>query len=555
MSLYAQALERFRPELDSLNVFPVPDGDTGTNLLHTQRAVVEALSGLDHADSLARVGEAIARASLLGARGNSGVILSQVLRAACDRLPPEGASGPELATAFARAASEARRAVASPKEGTMLSVLDDASTAASEASGGGPAGSEPGDDGAARVAGAALGAARESLLRTPEILPELRAARVVDAGAKGIVLLLDALHAALSGSDLSEPPGPMGPLGPAASANASGGRRDPLDTLEPPEPFEHEVQFLLAATEAAIPALRRDLASAGGSLAVVGGGGLYNVHVHTNDPDRVLQSARRTGDPRDVSVVSLAEQIAGCVNGGAREMQIPSQACALVAVADGSGLSNAFRSLGADVVEGGPGNNPSVGDLLAALEAVPAAAVVLLPNHPTIVPAAERAARASSRDVRVVPSRSVPAGLAAAVAFDPGVEASANEKAAGEAVSRVRSGDVVRAVRDEDTTVGRVEAGDWLGSADGRLVVHVRADDSGAPGRAASLVARTLLGPVSDRFAILEDAEVLTLVVGAGPPDEEVDAVVAALRSGAPHLRVDVVRGGQPTHPYIIGVE
>lgn len=554
MALYAQALERFRPELDSLNVFPVPDGDTGTNLLHTQRAVVEALGGLADVDSLARVAEAIARASLLGARGNSGVILSQVLRAACDRLPPEGASGPGLATALAGAAAEARRAVAAPKDGTMLSVLDDAAVAASETSGG-----EPGDDGAARVAGEALHAARESLLQTREILPELRAAGVVDAGAKGIVLLLDALHAALTGGELSEPAGPMGPLGPAgareAAADAAAGRRDPVDTLEPLEPFEHEVQFLLAAREDAIPALRRDLASTGGSLAVVGGGGLYNVHVHTNAPDRVLESARRAGDPREVSVVSLAEQVAGCANGGAREVQIPPRACALVAVAQGHGLANAFCSLGADVVEGGPGNNPSVGDLLAALEGVSAGALVLLPNHPNIVPAAERAAQASSKDVRVVPSRSIPAGLAAATAFDPAVGASANEKAACEAVSRTRSGDVVRAVRDADTPVGRVEAGDWLGTAEGRPVVHVRADEPGAAGRAGTLVVRTLLGPASGRLATPEDAEVLTLVVGAGPADEEVDAVVAALRAGVPQLRVDVVRGGQPTHPYLIGVE
>src|SRR5438105_12285246 len=353
MALFEEGLRRHRDEINSLNVFPVPDGDTGTNMLLTQQAVVVELASMDgRPTGLAEVGEAISRASLLGARGNSGVILSQVLRGLCERLPDGGPVEPnDVAAALRHASQEADHAVARPQDGTVLSVLRDAAGAAGAAA-----------DAGADVPGvfdAALREARHSLDRTRDGLPELSAAGVVDAGAKGLVLLLDALGAAVQDRDLSEPAEPPGPVG-------AGG-----DGSVPPSGSHHEfeVQYLLEAEPAALGALRVDLAEVGGSIVVVGGGGLYQVHVHTDAAEDAVAAGRRAGVVRDVSTASLRDQVVACIGGQARGVQVAEQACGLVAVASGDGLAEAFRSLGAVVVRGGPGENPSVGDLVAAVEA------------------------------------------------------------------------------------------------------------------------------------------------------------------------------------------
>jgi fatty acid kinase len=288
MWLFGDSLRQHRDEINSLNVFPVPDGDTGTNMLLTQEAVERALAGLEDSARLDALGRAISRASLLGARGNSGVILSQVLRGLCERLPADGRVTPaELAAALEHASHEADRAVARPADGTVLSVLRDAARSAAEAA--------PRAADCAALMAAVLDEARESLARTKDVLPELREAGVVDAGGKGLVLLFDALHASLTGRQPSEPVGPSGPVG----------ARAPDRSVSSPPEFAHEVQFLLEAEDDRVAPLRHRLGSLGDSLVVVGGGGLYNVHVHTNAPDEAVQAAREAGRPRDVSVVRL----------------------------------------------------------------------------------------------------------------------------------------------------------------------------------------------------------------------------------------------------------
>jgi hypothetical protein len=303
MALYAQALERFRPEIDSLNVFPVPDGDTGTNLLHTQRAVAEALAMAgagagDCSETMTGVRETVAEAALSGARGNSGVILSQVLRTFCAALPDAGAGASEIATALSEAAAAARRAVAEPREGTVLTVLDAAAADAQRAE------ADPAAA-AGTVLEAALAGARAALVRTTDQLPELRAANVVDAGGKGAVLLLDALCAAVMDHGLTEPPGPAGPVGRPAGA----GPRTELA-------FPFEVEFVLeGASDPALGSLRRRLAAMGDSRAIVGGDALFRVHVHTDRPEDALAAGRAAGTVRDPAVVSLDSQVAGCESG------------------------------------------------------------------------------------------------------------------------------------------------------------------------------------------------------------------------------------------------
>jgi fatty acid kinase len=524
MEIFTESLREHRQELNSLNVYPVPDGDTGTNLLMTQEAVVSALSRLDKPEDMPAMGAAISRASLMGARGNSGVILSQILRGMCEESPPEGAFGPrELADALDRAAREAHRAVARPVQGTILSVIRDAAGAAAE--------SARGEDiGCLAVVEAALEEARASLGRTRELLPELRQAGVVDAGGKGIVLLLDSLRAALAGERLSEPIGPRGPVGQAG---------DPADAAE--LQFAFEVQYLLEAPDEAMAALRRALAGLGDSLVVVGGNGLFNVHVHTNDPGKAVEIGEEAGRPADVQIANLAEQVVSCIGGQARAVRVAEQASALVAVAEGDGLVEAFASLGALVVRGGPGNNPSVGELAEAIEAAPADAVILLPNHANAVPATEQAAAQTTKEVRVIKSPSIPSGLAAATAFNPMVEPGKNLPAMEEAVQACGWGEMARAERDATTPAGPVPRGGWIGAARGEVV--------SVGGAAADCARRIVQGLAGD------DGELITLVAGTAASAEDRKAVEEEMRRAFPALDVQMLDGGQPRYAFLIGVE
>jgi hypothetical protein len=525
MRIYAEALRAHREEIDSLNVYPVPDGDTGTNLLLTQSAVVAALEETGGDGSApSDMASTISRASLMGARGNSGVILSQVLRGLVEAMPANGSYGPgDLAEGLEQAAGEAYRAVARPVEGTVLSVLRDAAAEATRAS------RRPGA-GCAGILAAALDQARASLARTPDQLPELERAGVVDAGGKGIVLLLDALLAAVVGKEPSEPIGPLGPVGAA-----NGERRAP--GLE----FAYEVQFLLEAPDEAIGPLRASLGDLGDSLVVVGGSGLFNVHVHTNQPDGAVEVGRRAGRPRDVHVASLRDRVEECMAGQARAVQVAAEACAMVAIIDGEGLARTFRSLGAVVVTGGPGNNPPVSEILTAIEVAPAGCVFVLPGHDNVAAAADQAAAAASKEAVVMPTHSVPGALAAATAFNPVRSIEENQRAMKESVARAGSGELVPAVRDAHTPAGPVRRGQWLGMVEGEAVVVAGQAADGA----VALVEKLAGG----------GAEVVTLVVGAGVAEEERGSVEGALRRSFPGLGIEVLDGGQPRSPFLIGVE
>jgi dihydroxyacetone kinase-like predicted kinase len=354
---------------------------------------------------------------------------------------------------------------------------------------------------------------------------------VVDAGAKGLVLLLDAFHVALTGEPPSEPVGPAGPVGPHAEVESAPAAVE----------LAFEVQYLLEAEDDRVPVLRHRLGEIGDSLVVVGGGGLYHVHVHTNVPGAAVEEALDAGRPREVSIVRLEGRPVDCMGGQARAVRVAEQTCALVAVAEGEGLSRTFRSLGGLVVPGGPGANPSVEDLLHAIEAAPAEEVIVLPNHPNIRPAAEQAARASVKHAWVVATESIPAGIAAATAFNPMTALDGNADDMAQAAGACRAGELARAERDADTEAGQVRTGDWLALAGDRVV---------AVGHDPGIVASGLVRSLADG-----DAELLTLVTGSEAPAEEVDRVVAAVRRSLPGLDVEVIDGGQSRYPYLMGIE
>lgn len=404
----------------------------------------------------------------------------------------------------------------------MLSVLRDAAEAAEGAAREG--------GGLAEVSAAALREGRASLARTRALLPELNAAGVVDAGGKGVVLLLDAIHGAVAGVGSSERVGPPGPVGRERPAPGRGPLR-----------FSFEVQYLLEAEDGEVASLRSGLGAVGDSLVVVGGGGLFTVHVHTDQPGKAVELAEDAGRPRDISIVDLREQVGSCAGAPARAVRQAERACAMVAVAEGRGLVRAFRSLGAEVVEGGPGRDPSLEGLIRALDAAAAPGVVILPNHPSAVSAAREAAEATSKRARVVEARSIPSGLAAAAAFNPEVGLEENVESMEESSRTCRAGEIARAEGDGRTPGGPARAGRWVGTVDGEAV-----------GGAMSLAdaARAILARM-----LWEGAEVVTIVEGADAGPRDRATVAGAVREAVDGLALDVLQGDQPQYPFLIGVE
>jgi dihydroxyacetone kinase-like predicted kinase len=325
----------------------------------------------------------------------------------------------------------------------------------------------------------------------------------------------------------------MGPVGTRSAPDAV----DALPTLTQ----RYEVQFLLDATDDRIVGLRRGLEAIGDSLVVVGGGGTWKVHVHTNDPEAARALAAGAGVPASFEITDLEGDVARCRSGQARAVQATEDATALVAVADGTGLERILVSLGASVVNGGPGNNPSVGDLMRGIEEAASAAVVLLPNHENILPAARKAAEESAKRVHVVATTSVSQGMAAAAAFLPDLELEDNAAALDEAAEACAWGDVALAVRDAETPAGAVRRGDLLGSVRGE-VVAIGTDPADVVGTVVARLAQS-------------GQEILTAFAGEAVDDADCLAVEKRLREDWPDLEIEIHRGDQPGYPYLIGIE
>lgn len=505
------ALTDARVEIDRLNVYPVPDGDTGINLQLTMTSVVEALGAAphDHASTL----RAIVTGSLMGARGNSGVIISQLLRGLCDVLGTSEAPGPQdLIHALAASAKSAYGAVGSPVEGTVLTVAREAAEGAVGAS-------------LAEVVRSARAAAAASLARTPDLLPVLRAAGVVDAGGRGWCVLLEALEQVVTGEvPVAAPTLLVARDGTGVAASREAGSDE----------FAYEVQFLLRdATDAAVGELKDRLGALGDSLVVVGGDGLYNVHVHVNDVGAAVEAGVDAGRPFRITVTRFEEQRAASRGGRA-----------VVAVAAGAGLEALFRSAGAVVVDGGPSANPSTRDLLDALRATGAAEVVLLPNDKNVHAAAVVAAQQAGLDgvsVQVVASRSVVQGLAALAVAQPDRAFDAEGAAMAEAAEATRYAEVTTAVRASQTEAGPCEVGDVLGLVAGRVAVV---------GRDHETVAQELL-----RRLLSDGGELATVLLGEQCAPGAGQRLSSYLASEFPGVEARVVDGGQPHYPFLLGVE
>jgi DAK2 domain fusion protein YloV len=520
------SLEASRDRIDDLNVYPVPDGDTGTNLTLTVRAVAEALGGSEAADRLALAHE-VTRAALMGARGNSGVILSQIVRGAADVLA-ESANGvePKLAARALRGASDAAySAVRRPVEGTMLSVVRElAEEAESRAGDAAPIGELLVD---------LVRRGEDAVARTPEQLEVLREAGVVDAGGAGLVELLRGVAAAVSGEPVPE--------APVAATERAG-----LDAIHLEQSrFRYCTVFVVEGDGLDRHSLEAQLEELGDSLLVVGDASALKVHVHTDDPGAALSLGTAVGTIEGIEIANMQVQQE---QRDRRLSVVPDPVeratCGVVAVVAGEGNKSLFESVAAPVgpiriVEGGQTANPSTAELLAAIEELDADEAILLPNNSNVRLAAEQAAQNAVGPVEIVATDSITAGLAALVVFDGSRGAAENASEMRDTVVAVAAGEVTRASRDVQLNGVEIRNGEWLGLADGDPVAG--GDDF--VGVALAVIERLLSEPRS----------LLTLLTGAEP--QPLNALIDAIATAHPEVEIEVHAGGQPHYPLLIGAE
>jgi DAK2 domain fusion protein YloV len=515
-------LEAGADEVNALNVYPVPDGDTGTNMLHTMRAAVKHARGAE--PTIEKVSAAAAYGALMGARGNSGVILSQVIRGLKEAFAgKETASVADVRRAAELARKYAYEAVSAPAPGTILTL-----TASFEKS----AAADADDvvDMFRRIATDAQVAVK----RTRDENPTNRAAGVVDAGARGLQLILEGVLSSFTGTEI--------PLDRMAPAERPAGQ--PAVSEAPSWEGAYDVQFLVQNPSRPVAAVREEMLKFGADcVLVVGDEQLLKVHVHTLEPDQIVRIGLTAGRIADVVVEDLDamtaehERATGIVVASAS--RAPAAAVGVVAVVPGEGFAAVARSLGASPLRGGPTMNPSTEELLAAITAANARTVVILPNDKNVILAAQQAAKVSSVTVHVIPTRNVGQGMAALVAFDPAKDPADNAKVMGEVAERAHDIEVTRAVRDATIDGEHVRKGEAMALLDGRVVAHGEDEV-------------TVLCEAARR---LTEAEIFTLYSGADVDEARVQHAVQRLRAACPRVSVEVAHGGQPHYPFIVAAE
>jgi DAK2 domain fusion protein YloV len=525
---FRDALRSHQELLNRLNVYPVPDGDTGTNMALTMESVVAGLEGVP--GDMAATCKAISHGALMGGRGNSGVILSQILRGLAGAMAVgDHCDGHRLACGLVEAAAGAYGAVSNPLEGTILTVVREASEAAKAAADGGA--------GLLDVLEAAKAQGADALARTPDLLPVLKRAGVVDSGGAGLLLLLDAALSVVDGRALPEPADVATPAGVAV-----GNGSEPHGVGD----LRYEVMYFLEAPDETIPAFKDVWTGIGDSIVVVGGDGTWNCHIHTDDIGAAVEAALDCGRPRKIRVTDLAEEVEE--EKWVREA-IPDPeplrkevATAVVAVATGDGVRRIFHSLGVqEVVTGGQSMNPSTAQLLEAVERAPAPEVVILPNNKNIIAVAEQVDALTTKTVRVVPTRGIAEGFSALLSYDPDDDVGRNAGAMKTAADNVVAGEITRAVRDSTSDAGPIAEGDWLGLARDGIKV----------------VSGTLWAAVTGLLDILvtDDHEIVTLIEGEGSGAGETRRITEWVADNRPDVTVEVHHGGQPLYPYLIGIE
>ncbi len=543
----AQVLAESKEEINALNVFPVPDGDTGTNMALTLQSAVRELDSLD-TDSISKVAQAIARGSLMGARGNSGVILSQYFRGFSDGLGKiKAANGRQLAKAFDQASKRTYKAVMKPVEGTMLTVgraIAEACMAACE--------DEDKDKELtpAELWKVAIQAGAKALENTPNILPVLKQAGVVDAGGKGLLVALEGAYKAL-----------VGKIASAVTEKAETAREQVQEAIARIEGVlvnKYCTEFLIKGEGLKVDKIRSALEPKGDSLLVVGDRRMVKVHIHTDHPGQVLDYCTRIGNLTDIKIDNMQfqnETIAessekpnqdGLPNSNntiiSRNASAEKKPVGVVAVVPGNGLADIFTSLGVDVASyGGQTMNPSTEELVRAVEEVNADAVIILPNNKNVVFSAQQVKEFVDKRVEVVATTTVPQGIAAMVGFAEHLDLETNIKAMEEEVTHVRSGEITFAVRSSTAGELNIEEQDYIGLADGKIV---------AAGQSLTDVGLEVLANLVD-----ENSSLISIYFGEDLDMEAAELFKEEVARRFSNCEVELYQGGQPLYFYIISVE
>lgn len=535
-------LERNAPFVNSLNVFPVPDGDTGTNMLLTMQAAVrEANAG--PARTAAEVSAALARGALLGARGNSGVILSQIIRGFTRGVDKrETIDARAFADALVEGAHTAYKGVVKPVEGTMLTVIresgDQAVIAAAQA------------NDVRHVLRETCQAARNSVARTPQLLPLLKEAGVVDAGGQGLAFILEGALKYLDGETLE-------------STGATQVAQN-LEHLAVEEGFGYDIQFHIRGQNLNIDTIRDHISGMGESALIVGDETLIKVHIHALNPGEILKFGADQGPLVNIIIENMQEQYVDFMSGNTADMRVGaenlgailphearlyktaptdvSSGIATIAVAPGPGLQEIFQSLGTSaMINGGPTMNPSAQDILDAINRVQARDIILLPNDKNIILAAQQVQQLTDKRIQVVPSRTVPQGLAALLAFNFQGDYDANVTMMNAALTRVRTVEITNAVRSAQINGVTVEQGKPIALVDGELIAG--GNDLGS----------LLVWVLNETGA--RDSEIITLYYGSDVSAAAAQEMRARLTHEFPEQEIEVHEGGQPLYPYIISIE
>jgi DAK2 domain fusion protein YloV len=522
-------LEKSAADINAINVFPIPDGDTGTNMLLTMRSALQEATDNSGRDA-ASIAKSLSHGSLMGARGNSGVILSQFWRGLAKGLNGKDSfGGKDFAKALVEASQAAYEGIVHPVEGTMLTVLRDAADAAEKAA-------KTGSNGLISVLEAAVEAARESVARTPSLLPVLRDAGVVDAGGQGVYVLLDgAFHFLKGEADKIQYWRPQ-----LVAADLPLALKTAQTATEVEEPHGYCTNFVLKGQDLGLKKIKRALKKKGQSLVVTGDNTTVRVHIHSLKPGEILDYATRHGTLHHVEINNMADQYAEFIK--LQKERLPASDIAIVAVALGDGFLKLFNSLGtAMVVPGGQTMNPSVRQLVQAVESAPSDNIILLPNNKNIIPTASQVEALTSKKVRVIPSRTIPQGVAAALAFSYDMDFEQNTRIMEEATKGVTTLAITKAIRNVQLNGLEIKKGYSIAILNDEALI--------ASGKSASDVILKALEKTN-----IAGVEIVTIYYGAETRDTEAENMAKEIRDKYP-AEVEVFYGGQPYYNYVISLE
>lgn len=519
--------------VNSLNVFPVPDGDTGTNMSATFKAAVKEIEGLN-IESIGEASKKLAKGALMGARGNSGVILSQILRGISKGLEGKASiDSVELAIGLKEGSNAAYKAVMRPTEGTILSVIRAAAEAAID--------TDVKD--IVDLMDVVVKEAKVMLDKTPELLPALKKANVVDSGGMGLYIILKGMHEALKNDIKAE----IKDIKPAEAKMQGAQGTEDIDIK-----FGYCTEFIILADASKADKFRDDIIPMGDSQVVVGYEDIIKVHIHTNNPGDVLAKAVKLGELSKIKIDNMREEHREVLlskeeyklkdEHKEEAVEIEKKKYAFVAVAMGEGITNIFKDLGVDyVIEGGQTMNPSTQDIMECISSLNAEHIFVLPNNKNIIMSANQAAEISDKDVRVIPTTSIPQGITCVTMFNPEVEVDENEEGLKEAIDMVKTGSVTYAVRDTEMDGIEIKEGNMLGLVEGKIK---------KVGSSYCDVAEEVLAEM-----INDESELITILYGSDVSEEETNEFVSKLEEKYEDLDVQCYRGAQPLYYFLMAVE